>query len=40
MEKYTDMERLSHVIHIGSIVRGEIRGDMDAVNAIEAVLPA
>ncbi len=34
------VERYSHVMHIGSIVRGEIREDRDALDAIEAVLPA
>ena len=32
--------RFSHVMHIGSTVRGEIREDRDALDAIEAVLPA
>ena len=40
VEKYMEIERFSHVMHIGSTVRGEIRGDMDALDAIEAVLPA
>ena len=35
-----EIERFSHVMHIGSTVRGEIRDDKDAVDAIEAVLPA
>ncbi len=34
------IERYSHVMHIGSTVRGEIRDDCDALDAIEAVLPA
>lgn len=34
------VERFSHVMHIGSTVRGEIREDKDALDAIEAVLPA
>ncbi len=34
------VERFSHVMHIGSTVRGEIRADKDAMDAIEAVLPA
>ncbi len=34
------VERFSHVMHIGSTVRGEIRADKDALDAIEAVLPA
>lgn len=40
VEKYHEIERFSHVMHIGSTVRGEIRDDMDAMDAIEAVLPA
>ena len=32
--------RYSHVMHIGSTVRGEICKDKDAMDAIEAVLPA
>jgi anthranilate synthase component 1 len=32
--------RFSHVMHIGSTVRGVIREDKDALDAIEAVLPA
>ena len=34
------VQRFSHVMHIGSTVRGEIREDKDALDAIEAVLPA
>ena len=34
------VERFSHVMHIGSTVRGEIREGKDALDAIEAVLPA
>ena len=33
-------ERFSHVMHIGSTVRGELREDCDAVDAIDAILPA
>ncbi len=40
VEKLHSIERYSHVMHIGSTVRGEIRGDLDALSAIEAVLPA
>ena len=40
VEKYLQVERYSHVMHIGSTVRGEIREDKDAVDAIAAVLPA
>ena len=40
VERYLEIERFSHVMHIGSTVRGEIRDGMDAMDAIEAVLPA
>ncbi len=40
VEKYMEVLRFSHVMHIGSTVRGEIREDKDALDAIEAVLPA
>lgn len=40
VEKLHSIERYSHVMHIGSTVRGEIREGCDALNAIEAVLPA
>ena len=40
VEKYMSIERYSHVTHIGSTVRGEIREDADAVDAIQCVLPA
>lgn len=40
VEKLRSIERFSHVMHIGSTVRGEIRQDVDALDAIEAVLPA
>ena len=40
VEKLHTIERFSHVMHIGSTVRGEIREDKDAIDAIEAVLPA
>lgn len=40
VEKLRSVERFSHVMHIGSTVRGEIRDDYDALDAIEAVLPA
>ena len=40
VEKLHCIERFSHVMHIGSTVRGEIRDDKDALDAIEAVLPA
>ena len=40
VEKLHSIERFSHVMHIGSTVRGQIRKDKDALDAIEAVLPA
>ena len=40
VEKLHSIERFSHVMHIGSTVRGEIGDGYDALDAIEAVLPA
>lgn len=40
VERLHSIERYSHVMHIGSTVRGEIREEFDAFDAIEAVLPA
>ena len=40
MEKYKSVERFSHVMHLGSAVSGQIREDRDALDAIDAVLPA
>ena len=40
VEKLHSIERFSHVMHIGSVVRGEIRNDFDALDAISSVLPA
>ena len=40
VEKFHSIERYSHVMHIGSTVRGEIRPEYDALEALEAVLPA
>ena len=40
VEKFHSIERFSHVMHIGSTVRGEIRAEKDALDAVEAVLPA
>ena len=39
-EKLHSIERYSHVMHIGSTVRGVLRPECDALDAIEAVLPA
>ncbi len=40
VEKYMEILRFSHVMHIGSTVRGKIRKDMHALDAVDAVLPA
>ncbi len=40
VEKYMSIERYSHVMHIGSTIRGEIREDRDAADAVDCVLPA
>lgn len=40
VEKLHTIERYSHVMHIASMIRGKIRKDRDALDAVEAVLPA
>ena len=40
VEKYLSIQRFSHVMHIGSTVRGQLRADRDAVDAVDAILPA
>ena len=40
VERYQSIERFSHVMHIGSTVRGVLREDRDAVDAVDAILPA
>ena len=40
VEKYHSIERYSHVMHIGSTVRGELAEGRDALDAVMAVLPA
>ncbi|MBQ6270784.1 MAG: anthranilate synthase component I [Clostridiales bacterium] len=40
VEKLHSIERFSHVMHIGSTVRGLIRPEHDALDAVAAVLPA
>lgn len=40
VEKYLTVERFSHVMHLGSTVTGTIREDKDAVDAVDAILPA
>ena len=40
VEKAFGVERYSHVMHIGSTVRGEIQPEKTALDAVDAVLPA
>ena len=40
VEGYRSVERFSRVMHIASTVRGRIRPDRDAVDAVDAILPA
>lgn len=40
VEKYMSIERYSHVMHIGSTVRGEIDENRSPLDAVDAVLPA
>jgi anthranilate synthase component 1 len=40
VEKYMNILRFSHVMHIGSVVSGEIASDKTALDAINAILPA
>ncbi len=40
VEKYLMVQRFSHVMHIGSTVKGRLRKDKDALDAINAILPA
>ena len=40
VEQYMNIERYSHVMHIGSTVSGKIRPDCDALDAVDAILPA
>lgn len=40
VEQYMAIQHYSHVMHIGSTVRGVLREDLDAISAIDAVLPA
>ncbi|MCR5800599.1 MAG: anthranilate synthase component I family protein [Lachnospiraceae bacterium] len=40
VERLRDVLMFSHVMHIGSTVRGIIRDDMDALSAVNAILPA
>ncbi|MGN0367283.1 MAG: anthranilate synthase component I [Wujia sp.] len=40
VEKYMSIERYSHVMHIGSTVRGQMREGLPATMAVDAILPA
>ncbi|MGI6012770.1 MAG: anthranilate synthase component I [Oscillospiraceae bacterium] len=40
VDNYHSIERFSHVMHIGSTVRGEIAEGRDALDAVDAILPA
>ncbi len=40
VEKYMQIERFSHVMHIGSTVKGVLADDKDALDAIDSILPA
>ena len=40
VERYLDVLRFSHVMHIGSTVSGRLREDRDAVDAVDSILPA
>ncbi len=40
LDKYMQIERYSHVMHIGSTVEGELRDDCKTIDAVDAVLPA
>ncbi len=40
VENYMEILRYSHVMHIGSTVRGMIRPDRQSLDAVDAVLPA
>jgi anthranilate synthase component 1 len=40
VEKYLSIERYSHVMHIGSTVKGQMKKEKTALDAVDAVLPA
>jgi anthranilate synthase component 1 len=40
VEKYGVVQKYSHVMHLGSTVRGILRDDKDAVDAMDSILPA
>ncbi|MDR0846588.1 MAG: chorismate-binding protein [Lactobacillales bacterium] len=40
VDEYMKVLKFSHIMHIGSVVSGTVTADRDAVDAIDAVLPA
>lgn len=40
VDKYMEIERFSHVMHIGSTVVGQLSVGKDAIDAVDAILPA
>lgn len=40
VEKLHSIERFSHVMHIGSTIKGQLRATCDALDTINAILPA
>lgn len=40
VEKYMSIQKFSHIMHIGSTVTGEIKEEKDALDVIDAILPA
>ena len=40
VEKYMEIERYSHVMHIGSSVKGQLLDGKNAIEAVDSVLPA
>lgn len=40
VEEYMTIQRYSHVMHIGSTVKGRLRSDLEAIDAVDSILPA
>lgn len=40
VDRHLAVQRFSHVMHLGSEVEGRLRADRDAVDALDAILPA
>ncbi len=40
VEEYMKILKFSHVMHIGSTVTGDVMGDKDTLDAVDAILPA